>query len=45
MCMVLEHLLPIVGRQAYSPSLLVEQLTGEGSPGKTKGLTGVVADP
>ena len=34
---VRKYLLPVVGQQAYPPSLLGEQPGGEGSPGETKG--------
>jgi hypothetical protein len=45
MCMVREHRWPIVGPSAYPPSLRTEQSVDEGSPGETKGSTGVVAHP
>jgi len=45
MCTVREHLLPIVGQQAYPPSLRAEHPVDEGTPGETKGSTGVVANP
>ena len=44
-CKVCKHLLPVVGQQAYPPSLWAEQPTGEGQPGETTGSTGVVANP
>jgi hypothetical protein len=44
MCTVQEHLPLVVERQVYPPSLWVEQPAGEGSPGETKGSTGVVAN-
>ncbi len=45
LCMVVKHLSPVRGRQAYPPSLEAEQPPGEGSPGETMGSTGVVAHP
>jgi hypothetical protein len=44
MCTMREHLLPVVGQQVHPPSLWAEQPIGEGSPGETKGSTGVVAN-